>query len=44
MDDVLNLRGIYSGKADKMAQAMELKTLGEDITAGSERRRRAILF
>ena len=34
MDDVLNLRGIYSGKADKTA-GMELKTLGEDITAGA---------
>ena len=33
MDDVLNLRGIYSGKADKNAGA-ELKNLGEDITAG----------
>jgi geranylgeranyl pyrophosphate synthase len=34
MDDVLNLRGLYSGKADKAAAAKELKTLGEDITAG----------
>jgi geranylgeranyl pyrophosphate synthase/predicted secreted hydrolase len=33
MDDVLNLRGIYSGKADKTA-GKELKNLGEDITAG----------
>ena len=33
MDDVLNLRGLYSGKADK-AEGNELKTLGEDITAG----------
>jgi geranylgeranyl pyrophosphate synthase len=33
MDDVLNLRGLYSGKADKHAD-MQLKVLGEDITAG----------
>jgi geranylgeranyl pyrophosphate synthase len=33
MDDVLNLRGLYSGKADK-AEGTQLKTLGEDITAG----------
>lgn len=33
MDDVLNLRGLYSGKADK-SEGNELKTLGEDITAG----------
>lgn len=33
MDDVLNLRGIFSGAADKTAGA-QLKTLGEDITAG----------
>jgi geranylgeranyl pyrophosphate synthase len=33
MDDVLNLRGIYSGKADKTA-GLQLKNLGEDITAG----------
>lgn len=33
MDDVLNLRGIYSNKADKKAGTM-LKTLGEDIVDG----------
>lgn len=33
MDDVLNLRGLYSGKADKFS-GMQLKNLGEDITAG----------
>ena len=33
MDDVLNLRGIYSSKADKKAGTM-LKTLGEDIVDG----------
>jgi geranylgeranyl pyrophosphate synthase/predicted secreted hydrolase len=33
MDDVLNLRGLYSGKADK-TEGNELKNLGEDITAG----------
>jgi geranylgeranyl pyrophosphate synthase len=33
MDDVLNLRGLYSSKADKLAD-LQLKTLGEDITAG----------
>jgi geranylgeranyl pyrophosphate synthase len=33
MDDVLNLRGIYSGKADAVA-GLELKTRGEDISAG----------
>lgn len=33
MDDVLNLRGLYSGKADKAAGS-QLKNLGEDITAG----------
>ena len=33
MDDVLNLRGIYSNKADKNAGAL-LKTLGEDIVDG----------
>ena len=38
MDDVLNLRGIYSGKADKTS-GMELKNLGEDITAGACARR-----
>jgi hypothetical protein len=38
MDDVLNLRGIYSSKADKTA-GKELKTLGEDITAGASWRR-----
>lgn len=35
MDDVLNLRGIYSGKSDKAALAgVQLKVLGEDVTAG----------
>jgi len=34
MDDVLNLRGLYSGKADAQSSAVELKNLGEDITAG----------
>jgi geranylgeranyl pyrophosphate synthase len=34
MDDVLNLRGLYSGKADAAKGAVELKNLGEDITAG----------
>lgn len=33
MDDVLNLRGLYTSKADKKA-GIELKNLGEDITAG----------
>ncbi len=33
MDDVLNLRGLYSTKADKTA-GLELKNLGEDISAG----------
>jgi geranylgeranyl pyrophosphate synthase/predicted secreted hydrolase len=33
MDDVLNLRGLYSGKADVLA-GVELKNLGEDIGAG----------
>ena len=33
MDDVLNLRGLYSGKADK-TEGSQLKTLGEDISAG----------
>jgi geranylgeranyl pyrophosphate synthase/predicted secreted hydrolase len=33
MDDVLNLRGLYTSKADKKA-GVELKNLGEDITAG----------
>ena len=33
MDDVLNLRGLYSGKADKTL-GVELKTVGEDIMAG----------
>lgn len=33
MDDVLNLRGLYSGKADKTS-GVELKNLGEDISAG----------
>jgi geranylgeranyl pyrophosphate synthase len=34
MDDVLNLRGIYSNESDKAKVGTELKTLGEDITAG----------
>ena len=35
MDDVLNLRGLFSNKADKSALAgVALKTLGEDITSG----------
>jgi len=33
MDDVLNLRGLYTGAADKAA-GVELKTVGEDIMAG----------
>lgn len=33
MDDVLNLRGLYTGKADKKA-GQQLKTLGEDIMCG----------
>lgn len=33
MDDVLNLRGMYSDKADK-TEGLELKNLGEDIRAG----------
>lgn len=33
MDDVLNLRGLYTNAADAKAN-MALKTLGEDITAG----------
>lgn len=33
MDDVLNLRGLYTSDADKRA-GVQLKTLGEDITAG----------
>ncbi len=33
MDDVLNLRGLYSGKADKV-QGVQLKNVGEDISAG----------
>lgn len=33
MDDVLNLRGLFTGKADKTA-GMQLKNLGEDISAG----------
>jgi geranylgeranyl pyrophosphate synthase/predicted secreted hydrolase len=33
MDDVLNLRGLYSGKADS-ALGVELKVVGEDIMAG----------
>lgn len=33
MDDVLNLRGVFAGKADKTPGAM-LKTLGEDIVDG----------
>jgi len=34
MDDVRNLRGVFSGKADKAGAGVELKVLGEDITAG----------
>jgi geranylgeranyl pyrophosphate synthase/predicted secreted hydrolase len=34
MDDVLNLRGLYSTKADKAKKAQILKTLGEDIKDG----------
>jgi geranylgeranyl pyrophosphate synthase/predicted secreted hydrolase len=36
MDDVLNLRGLYAGKADKAGAGSKdtLKTLGEDIMAG----------
>ena len=34
MDDVLNLRGLYSGDADALKGGTELKNLGEDITAG----------
>ena len=33
MDDVLNLRGLYTDEADLKKKVM-LKTLGEDITAG----------
>ena len=33
MDDVLNLRGLYTSEADKRA-GVQLKTLGEDISAG----------
>jgi geranylgeranyl pyrophosphate synthase len=33
MDDVLNLRGLYTSEADKLA-GVELKTVGEDIMAG----------
>jgi geranylgeranyl pyrophosphate synthase len=33
MDDVLNLRGLYTGSADKTA-GVELKVVGEDIMAG----------
>jgi geranylgeranyl pyrophosphate synthase/predicted secreted hydrolase len=33
MDDVLNLRGLYTGGADKVL-GVELKTVGEDIMAG----------
>lgn len=33
MDDVLNLRGLYTGAADKKA-GVELKVVGEDIMAG----------
>ena len=33
MDDVLNLRGLYTNEADRMAN-IALKKLGEDITAG----------
>ena len=31
MDDVLNLRGLYSNKADKLKKGTILKRLGEDI-------------
>jgi hypothetical protein len=34
MDDVLNLRGLYTGKADEGQEKKELKNLGEDITSG----------
>jgi geranylgeranyl pyrophosphate synthase len=34
MDDVRNLRGVFSGSADKAGAGVELKTLGEDISAG----------
>ena len=35
MDDVLNLRGLYFGRADKkMDEKKKMKTLGEDIMAG----------
>ena len=34
MDDVRNLRGVFSGSADKAGAGVELKVLGEDITAG----------
>ena len=34
MDDVLNLRGLYSKDADKMKKGTALKRLGEDIVEG----------
>ena len=34
MDDVLNLRGLYSKKSDKMKVGTALKRLGEDIVEG----------
>ena len=34
MDDVRNLRGVFSGSADKSGAGVALKVLGEDITAG----------
>ena len=34
MDDVRNLRGVFSGSADKAGAGVELKVLGEDISAG----------
>ena len=34
MDDVLNLRGLYSKAADKLKKGTVLKRLGEDIVDG----------
>ena len=34
MDDVLNLRGLYSKESDKLKKGTVLKTLGEDIMDG----------
>jgi len=34
MDDVLNLRGLYSKESDKLKVGTALKTVGEDITDG----------